>query len=176
MAEGVDLENCAVDVMTAMAAAADAVNHPLHKRHAPEPPKTKPSNEIDLVKTFVNSTGLAKTANGKQYLLAEAWQYVLALKNLSVNTLCTEDTVAGKDGHKPVTTVTCIATLYDENGKVVSSGTMTAKSSERFLKDKPAYAVYGMAQTRAISRAARNKFGYIARACGFEATPFEEIS
>lgn len=47
-------------------------------------------------------------------------------------------------------TTQCVVT--DENDNVVADGVMQARSDEPWLSDKPEFAVYGMAQTRAISR------------------------
>ena len=125
-------------------------------------------NDATKFKKFVEANKLATEFDGKTYLLAEAWQYIVALKNLFIETVV--------DTHRTpeIVRVTVKATLK-EGSSVVSEGVMQASSEEKWLKDKSAYAVYGLAQTRAISRAVRNRFGYLARACGFEAVPFEEI-
>lgn len=122
-------------------------------------------------KKFVESAKLAITIgdDGKKYLLAEAWQYIIAMKQLNLECICTES------HYNSVLAVTCICTLRDADDKVVSTGMMTASSNEEWLKDKGQYAMYGMAQTRAISRAVRNRYGYIARACGYDTTPFDEM-
>ena len=64
----------------------------------------------------------------------------------------------------------------NKQGLTIARSMMTARADEEWLKDKPEYAVYGMAQTRAISRAARNVFGWVALEAGFEAVPWEEIN
>lgn len=143
--------------------------------------KSEDTNDLPEVsdaakfKKFVSSAKCCINKNGKIYLLAEAWQYIMDLKNLRVNTVCTEERVPLTNGEYRLV-VSCQATIYDENNKIVSTGIMQASSDEEFLSDKPAYAVYGLSQTRAISRAMRNRYGYLARACGFEAVPVEEIN
>lgn len=129
-------------------------------------------DDVSKLKAFVDGAGLAiKKADGKTYLLAEAWQYIMVLKNLTARCEC----VDSRD-EKGVLTVTIQCIVTDKDGEVVADGVMQAKSDEPWLSDKPEFAVYGMAQTRAISRALRNRYGYLARACGFQATPVEEIS
>lgn len=130
-------------------------------------PTTK--SELQKFTAFVNKSNLALVKDGKQYLLAEAWQYIIDLKKLNIQ-LSTKSSI-----EKGVLTVTCNVSLTDDKGNIVSQGVMGATHEEPFLRDKPAYAVYGQAQTRAISRAVRNKFGYIARACGFQACPADEL-
>lgn len=129
-------------------------------------------DDVSKLKAFVDGAGLAiRKADGKAYLLAEAWQYIMVLKNLTARCEC----VDSRD-EKDVLTVTVQCIITDENDNVVTDGVMQAKSDEPWLADKPEFATYGMAQTRAISRAMRNRYGYLAKACGFQATPVEEIS
>ncbi len=132
--------------------------------------KSAEKNDATKFRNFVNATGLALTKDGKVYLLAEAWQYIMVLKGLNCRCTCTEQRFSN---NKLI--VSCECTLYNSEGKTVSSGMMQAGSDEDWLKDKDAFAVYGMAQTRAISRAVRNKYGYLARACGFQAVPWDEM-
>lgn len=129
-------------------------------------------DDVSKLKAFVDGSGLAiKKADGKTYLLAEVWQYIMVLKNLTARCECVDT----RD-EKGVLVVTAQCIVTDENDNVVADGVMQARSDEQWLSDKPEFAVYGMAQTRAISRALRNRYGYLARACGFQATPVEEIS
>lgn len=127
-------------------------------------------DDVSKLKAFVDGAGLAiKKADGKTYLLAEAWQYIMALKKLNARCECTDS----RD-EKGVLTVTVQCIITDKDGEVVADGVMQARSDEPWLADKPEFAAYGMAQTRAISRAMRNRYGYLARACGFQSTPIEE--
>lgn len=127
-------------------------------------------DDVSKLKAFVDGAGLAIKKDNRAYLLAEAWQYIMVLKNLTARCECV-DTRDEKGAL--IVTAQCIIT--DENDNVVADGVMQARSDEPWLSDKPEFAVYGMAQTRAISRALRNRYGYLARACGFQATPVEEI-
>lgn len=125
----------------------------------------------DNFRAFVNGAGLAITmGNGKQYLLAEAWLYLAHLHHLTPS--CTTTEVL--DGSHLVS-VKARCELVDDLGNVVAVGEMIASKSEAFLKDLDDYAVYGMAQTRAITRTLRNVYGYIARGAGFESTPAIEV-
>lgn len=139
----------------------------------PEPQQVPISERF---RRFVNNNGLAGTINGKQYLKAEAWQYLAHIFHLCPVTDCVAMiNLEEKDVHKNFLGVKCVCTLRNREGQVVGAGTMTALCSEPFLKDKDEYAVYGMAQTRAISRAIRNTYGWVARGAGFESTPWDEM-
>jgi hypothetical protein len=65
--------------------------------------------------------------------------------------------------------------LCDRTGRVVGAGSAECLESEKTWKGRDDYARKSMAQTRAIGKAYRNTFGFIAKAAGFEATPAEEM-
>lgn len=130
-------------------------------------------DDFKLFREFVVKAGAFVQIDNKMYLTAEAWQYIIALKGLNIEITCEEDNSSDKDADV-VIRVTC--KLVDKEGRVVSIGVTEATTGEDWLKDKSTYAVYGTAQTRAISRAVRNKFAYIAKVSGFEAVPYDEMS
>lgn len=145
---------------------------------APKKVASKEPSDAELLKAFVNKNGLALTKNGKNYLLAEAWQFVARLKGITPSFESASEIVStadreGKELRYLMVTTTCV--LKDKDLREVSRSTIVATSLESFLKDKPAYAVWGMSETRALSRAIRNIYGYIARDAGYQATPWEEI-
>lgn len=129
-------------------------------------------NDGQLLKDFVNKNKLALEKNGKTYLMVDAWQYVCRMKGL-IPTFISNKTDADDKGVFSVIT-TC--ELRNSNGVLVSQSSTVAASNEEFLSDKPEYAVWGMSETRALSRAVKNVFGYIARDAGYQATPWEEIN
>lgn len=160
-----------LDLDEAIKTAEEFVNSDYGKKDDTKPKSSGPS-DFEKFKSFVNQGNLAiKQSNGKLYLLAEAWLYLAHIKGLipSVKThnfkmdddiACVEATCELKDA---------------KTNEVVSTSVMVASSDESFLQDKPLYAVYGMAETRAISRAVRNVYGYIAKGAGFESTPASEV-
>lgn len=143
-------------------------------------PVSKPNMSEDAIlqkrfQSFVRRTDSAvatavTTRSGetieKVYLKAEAWLFVISLFNLNVDVQM--DMVGGN-------TAIANVKLKNRDGEIVSSGVMSASSDEDWLKDKPKYAVIGLAQTRAISRAVRNKYGWFVRLCGYETTPDDEM-
>lgn len=141
---------------------------------APDPEKT----EWAIFKDYIDSAGLiVKKSDGSTYLKAEAWLYLAMLKGL-IPSVETQELMAGdEEGHEEDTLrVKATCKLLDkETGRVVSQSDMFASREEDFLKDKPEYAVYGMAETRAITRAVRNVYGYVVRGIGYESTPAIEM-
>ena len=137
-------------------------------------------SDSDKLRAFVTKNALAlKKSNGKTYLMAEAWQFVARLKGLipsfeSVSEIDTTADSTGKTVRYLKVTTTCIL-KREADLEEVSRATIVATSLEKFLSDKPAYAIWGMSETRALSRAIRNIYGYIASDAGYQATPLEEI-
>lgn len=137
------------------------------------------AKDIAKLKTYVRENKLALEREGKTYLRCEAWQYILAMKNLapsfdSVSEVYESNGANGKKVRQYVVTTNC-ELKNKETGVTVSRATMIASNYEPFLKGKPLYATWGMSQTRALSRAVRNVYGYIAVGAGFQAVPWEEI-
>lgn len=109
--------------------------------------------------------------DGSAYLKAEAWLYLAHLKGLTPSTEVIP--VYGDFGH--IVRVTAVCKLYNKDGDEVSQSAMIATKDEAFLKDLDDYAVFGMAETRAITRAIRNVYGYVVKGAGFESTPAAEM-
>lgn len=150
---------------------------------AKKPVQSESQKEILNFKKFVENNGLAlkNSENGKVYLMADAWQYLCAMKGVTPTFESAEETrtikIKERNSYveKSVNCVTTICRLIGKNGVEISRSTMVASSDEKFLKDKPLYAVWGMSQTRAMARAIKNVYGYVARAAGFQTTPWEEV-
>ena len=131
---------------------------------------------------FVDKRDLSVNIAGKRYVLLEGWQFVASLTQLTpivvrVQDLSTENVVKLPDGtEKKVKEIRWLAEVevIDKNGNVVSRGFAIASSSESKRRGQDEYAILSMAQTRAISKALRNKFGWIMKLAGYEATPAEE--
>lgn len=132
----------------------------------------EPVNEFDNFRKFVNATGTAiKKPDGSTYLKAEAWLYLAKLKNLTPSL----DVTPHRSTTGTLLYVDAVCHLLDEDGIEISKSAMMASKNEAFLKGLDDYAVYGMAETRAITRAIRNVYGYVAKGAGFESTPAIEM-
>lgn len=137
------------------------------------------AKDIAKLKVYVRDNKLALEREGKTYLRAEAWQYILAMKHLTPTFESVSEVYesVGQNGKKyRQYIVTTVCELRNADGNTVSKATMLASNYETFLKGKPLYATWGMSQTRALSRAVRNVYGYIAVGAGFQAVPWEEIN
>lgn len=129
-------------------------------------------SEFEDFRKFVNATGTAiKKAEGGVYLKAEAWLYLAKLKGLTPSLNVTPH----RDTNGKLIWVDAVCRLLDIDGIEISKSVMMASKEETFLKGLDDYAVYGMAETRAITRAVRNVYGYVAKGAGFESTPAIEM-
>ena len=116
------------------------------------------------------NTAVAKKEGGV-YLKAEAWLYLAKLKGLTPSL----DVTPHRDSTGKLKWVDAVCHLLDIDGIEISKSVMMASKDEDFLKGLPDYAVYGMAETRAITRAVRNVYGYVAKGAGYESTPAIEM-
>lgn len=148
------------------------------KQPAKKPVEQKelPKQAADLLrlKQFIDNHNLGfQRKDGRKYVKVEAWQYLAQIKNL-MPTFETEPHWV-ELGEERVYTVETTCILKLGGTEEVSRSTMVACSNEKFLKDKPMYAVWGLSETRAFARAVKNIYGYLLVSLGFQAVPFEEM-
>jgi len=123
---------------------------------------------IQKIRVYANKTHNIVTCDGKSYVKAGVYQYLTYLLNITPTFQFEENSTQEE--------VWCTCILYgDDTGREITRTTMYADKNEEFLKDKPAYAVLGMAQTRAFVRAMKNVYGFLIEAAGYQAIAIEEI-
>lgn len=144
---------------------------------------TIPVPQLDASATVAHATEIAAilapalkaqklTTNiqGKEYVMVEGWTLLAQMMGHTVGTSGTEPVTMGDD-----TGFVSHAIVHDQHGNVVGSADGYCMRSEGSWRSRPAYALAAMAQTRATSRALRQRFGYVVRLAGYEATPSEEM-
>lgn len=119
------------------------------------------------VRLFADKTHNVVTLDGKSYVKVGVYQYLASLLHITPSFDFAEESTQDE--------VWCICTLVNKNGIEITHTTMYADKNEEFLKDKPAYAVLGMAQTRAFVRAMKNIYGYLMEYAGYQSVAIEEI-
>jgi hypothetical protein len=128
------------------------------------------SEVAGLLTSILRDQNLVANIQGKEHVMVEGWTMLAAMMNHSVGTTGTEPVVIdGKAGFRTH------ATVYDRNGNVVGSADGICTRGERSWANREDYALSGMAQTRAVSRALRQRFGFVIRLAGYESTPAEEM-
>lgn len=138
--------------------------------------KTKINENQDIVtmdslakkiRSFADKTHNVVTLDGKNYVKVGVYQYLANLLRISPEFDFEPESTQSE--------VWCVCTLKNQIGRELTHTTMYADKDEEFLKDKPAYAVLGMAQTRAFVRAMKNIYGYLMEYAGYQAVAIEEI-
>lgn len=128
-------------------------------------------NEREIIKKirwYANRTHNIVTIDGKSYVKAGVYQYLAYLIGITPS-FQFEDESSSEE-------VWCTCIIYDDDtDKEITRTTMYADKEEKFLQDKPDYAVIGMAQTRAFVRAMKNLYGFLIEAAGYQAIAIEEI-
>ena len=122
---------------------------------------------IQKLRAYANKTHNIVTYDGKSYVRVGVYQYLANLLHISPEFDFEPESTQSE--------VWCVCTLKNQSGCELTHTTMYADKDEEFLKDKPAYAVLGMAQTRAFARAMKNVYGFLIEAAGYQSVAIEEI-
>lgn len=121
--------------------------------------------------SVINQKSKPVKFNGEQYLEFEDWQTVAQFYMHTVGTEWTKEVLQKGEiyGYEAK------ANLYDRNGVVVGGAEAGCLKDEPNWKSKPLFQLRSMAQTRAMAKALRSKFGFVAVLAGFKPTPAEEM-
>lgn len=140
--------------------------------------KQEPDNrkELERWKAFVTKNNLGmKDQKGDVYLRVEAWNYLFAIKGLSP-TILDMSRYEEEDGTLYIAKAGIIPLtkkLSDDGVPLGATSFGACMVGEGIFKDD--YSALSMAQTRAVGKLGRTIFGHLAIACGFKATPMEEM-
>lgn len=110
--------------------------------------------------------------NGEQYLEFEDWQTIGQFFTHTTGTEWTKPVM--QDGK--VMGYEAKANLYNKDGLVVGGAEASCLRDELNWQSKPDFQLRSMAQTRAMAKALRSRFGFVAVLAGFRPTPAEEIT
>lgn len=126
----------------------------------------------DGLKQFVQQQKLTVRIGQSDHIRVEGWQILSPILNVTPSVTETRQIVEDEK----VVGYEAWAELRDtRSGGVVGTGKSRCMRSESRWAKADEFQVESMAQTRAIGKAYRNTFGFIAKAAGFEATPAEEL-
>lgn len=117
-------------------------------------------------KEFLRQQGLVKRIGQSDHISVDGWQMLGMMLGCTAVVTQTRQTDNGWEAK---------AELRDRTGRVIGAGDAECLRDEKRWKQADDYAIRSMAQTRAIGKAFRSVFGFIAKSAGFEATPAEEM-
>jgi transcription initiation factor TFIIIB Brf1 subunit/transcription initiation factor TFIIB len=125
------------------------------------------------LKQFIDKNKLAINIVGKSYILVEGWQFAGMMFGIYPIITAVEN-LSDKEARVYKFRATVELRTVKDN-QLVGSGVAFCSTAEQKKRTFEEYAVASMAQTRAIGKAYRNLLGFIIKAAGFEATPYEEM-
>jgi hypothetical protein len=117
--------------------------------------------------TVIKKQGLFTRIGNKEYVHVEGWTLLGSMLGVFAQI---EWTRKLEDGWEARATATAAA-----SGAVIGAGEAQCLRSESTWARRDDYALRGMAQTRAISRALRGPLGFVVELAGFAATPADEM-
>lgn len=128
-------------------------------------------NFANILKQVVVEQNLYTNIKGKNYVNVEGWQFAGTALGIvpvvkSAVPIIREDEIAYRAE---------VELRRVKDGTVVGYGIGICSNKEKSDR-KDEYAIIAMAQTRAISRAYRNGFGWLMKAAGYETTPADEMT
>ena len=124
---------------------------------------------VDLATEFdrvVMQLGLFVELHGKRHINVEGWTWLGQRMGVSAGTVSCDH----RDGAYCATVA-----LYDEGGRVVGGGVGYCADDEKPWGSRPAFARAAMAQTRAVGRALRQRYGHLAVMAGYAGAAAEEM-
>lgn len=119
----------------------------------------------------IKKNNLCKQIGDKIYVNVEGWQY--AGGHLGIVPIITETKDLSKDKVYKYWAKCELRNVH--NGMVVGQGEAICTNLEARKVKFDEYAVFSMAQTRAIGKAFRSLLGWLMKVAGYESTPAEEM-
>lgn len=132
-----------------------------------------PANQVEFAQKAAKALMVVIDATkplimqGKRYLYFEHWQTIARFFNTTVGI---ESTTKDQNGY------IAKAVVYDKSGVVIGGAEASCMNDEKNWKGKPDFQLRSMAQTRAMSKALRSIYGFVAVLAGVESTPAEEMA
>lgn len=127
---------------------------------------------------LIKECDLSVKISNREYVRVEGWIALLGTQHVSaiVESVEAFSLPACLEGHGICGYESRVVLIRDDDQVQVGAGVAECSFHERTWRDRDGFAVKSMAQTRALGKAARMKYGFIMRMAGFEATPEEEIT
>lgn len=123
-----------------------------------------------VLKKFIVDRNLYVTIKGKNYVQVEGWEFAGASIGVFPLVKETENLSAGNE----LKFRARVELVVLASGKVMGAGEAICSNKEHGKGSYDEYAIFSMAQTRAIGKAYRNAFAWLMKMAGYEPTPAEE--
>jgi hypothetical protein len=123
----------------------------------------------DTLSSVIEQRHLYVQMGNRRHVLAEGWQVLAQLMNVSLEIEWSRPLESGHQGWE------ARAIARRDNGQILGSAEAQCARDEEQWASRPDHALRSMACTRATSRALRQSIGFIVKLSGFDATPAEEM-
>jgi len=120
----------------------------------------------DALKAVVQSKGLVKKIQGREFIEVAGWQTLGAMTRVTPFCEWTRETSDGWEAR---------VVIRNAQGMDIGAAEAQCTRSEKTWNNRDGYALRSMAQTRATSKALRSVLGFIVVLAGYKDTPAEEI-
>lgn len=127
------------------------------------------TNVANALADVVNKRKLFAVIQQRKYVTIEGWELLGSMMGVFPRTVWTRK-LEENGGFEARVEAVVAAT-----GMVIGAAEQQCSRSEKTWKDRDDYALRGMAQTRATSRALRQPLGFVLKLAGFEAVGAEEM-
>lgn len=141
----------------------------LFKTNDPSVVLDQATNVANALKDVIVKKKMFTKIHDKNYVNVEGWQTLGSMMGVSAVITKTGPTADGK-GFKARAEAVRIS-----NGQVIGAAEAVCTRGEKTWATRDDYALLGMAQTRAISRALRGPLAFIMKIAGYEGTGEEEM-
>lgn len=137
----------------------------------PEEDVLRATKAANVLMQIMNNKPKKVVMNGEQYLEFEDWQTIGQFFSHTTGTEWTKPiTQEGK-----IVGYEAKANLYNKDGAIIGGAEAACMRDEKNWAEKPDFQLRSMAQTRAMAKALRSRFGFVAVLGGFKPTPVEEL-
>jgi hypothetical protein len=123
----------------------------------------------------IKEAGLSSTISGREYVRVEGWAYLGTMLGVFPRTVSVQELRDEIDGEDRIVGFEAHVELVARDGAIVGGAIAECTRGESNWRERDAFALKSMAQTRAVGKAFRMSFGFVMASAGYEATPAEEM-
>lgn len=123
------------------------------------------------LKKIIVEQKLYSNIQGRNFIHSEGWQFC----GMSFGIIAIVESLEDLSTDTAVKYRAEVVLKNLTTNKICGRGIAICTNKERGKQQFEEYAIASMAQTRAVSKAYRSVFGFIAKLAGYEATPAEEV-
>lgn len=130
--------------------------------------------QAEQITRLIDQKNLAVRISGRRHVRVEAWTALAQGNGKRFDVLDLQH--LGDPASEEYTVRACVGLRDMATREIEARAWASCSRRERLWKERDAFAIESMAQTRAAGKVARLVYGWVVALAGFEATPAEELS